>query len=168
MEINKNLWAIAYNTERKAMKVKHLTGYCGLYCGDCIRYKCRASDLAVELLNEIEKCHFAKYANVKRTHVKEFENFESFIALLKAISEIKCETPCGAGGDGCAGSCEIIICVRNKKINGCWECNNFEKCGNFDFLKPFHGDGNIRNLMKIQKYGISDWTEYREKCYPWL
>ena len=32
-----------------------LTGYCGLYCGDCIRYRSRAADLAEELLDELRK-----------------------------------------------------------------------------------------------------------------
>ena len=76
-----------------AMKEKDLTGYCGLYCGDCIRYKCRASDLADELLSEIEINHFQEYADVKRAQNKEFDNFESFTALLKAISELNCEIP---------------------------------------------------------------------------
>jgi len=150
------------------MDDKSLTGYCGLYCGDCIRYKCRASELSVELLHEIEKHHFSRYAEVKKNHKKEFENFDSFVALLKAISGIKCETPCGSGGDGCGGSCTIINCVQEKQINGCWECSKFENCEKFDFLKPFHGDSTIKNLRNIRKYGVSDWAQFREKCYPWL
>lgn len=150
------------------MKEKDLTGYCGLYCGDCIRYKCRASDLANELLNEIDNHHFREYANVKRAHTKEFENFDSFISSLKAISGINCVIPCGSGGDGCGGSCEIIKCVKKKKLNGCWECNHFEKCEKLDFLKPFHGHSIIGNLRKIKKHGIANWVEYRDKCYPWL
>ena len=64
------------------MKDKDLTAYCGLYCGDCIRYRCKASDLADKLLNEIDKHHFMEYANIKRTHIKEFENFESLVTSL--------------------------------------------------------------------------------------
>jgi hypothetical protein len=153
---------------QEIMKDKDLTGYCGLYCGDCIRYKCKASELSGELLNEIERHHFTEYADVKKHHTKEFENFESFVALLKAISGIKCETPCGLGGDGCSGSCEIIGCVHDKQINGCWECDAFENCENLTFLKTFHGSGIIINLHKIKKYGITDWAKHREKCYPWL
>ena len=33
----------------------------------------------------------------------------------------------GAGGDGCGGSCPIISCVNSKNIDGCWDCNDFEK-----------------------------------------
>ena len=60
------------------------------------------------------KTKFTEYAKVKRSHKKEFENFESFIPLLKAISEIKCENPCRLGSDGCEGGCEIIICVKGR------------------------------------------------------
>ena len=147
---------------------KELTAFCGLYCGDCIRYRCRASDLADELLNEIEHRHFSEYADVKRTHMKEFEDFHLFVSSLKAISAIKCEIPCRLGGDGCDGTCEIVKCVNNKRLEGCWECDDFEGCDKFDFLKPYHGNGPINNLRKIKEHGLTDWAKYRVKCYPWL
>jgi hypothetical protein len=152
----------------KMIKEKELTGYCGLYCGDCIRYQSRASELADELLDEIDKNNFTEYAKIKGAHKKEFENFESFISLLKAISEINCEIPCGLGGDGCGGTCEIIKCVKARGFLGCWECNDFEECDKFDFLKPFHGDAPLKNLRIIKELGIDNWAKHREKCYPWL
>jgi hypothetical protein len=42
-----------------------LTAYCGLFCGDCIRYQCKASDLSESLLDEIKKSHWLQYAAVK-------------------------------------------------------------------------------------------------------
>jgi hypothetical protein len=150
------------------MKDKELTGYCGLYCGDCIRYKCKASDLAGELLNEIDNPHFSEYAKVKRVHTKEFENFDLLLSSLKALSNIRCETPCGSGGDGCGGACEIIRCVRAKGFQGCWECDNSKGCDKLDFLKPFHGDAILKNLQKIKELGLDNWAKSREKCYPWL
>ena len=90
------------------------------------------------------------------------------ISSLKVISEIKCKIPCRLGGDGCGGACEIITCVKNKSHEGCWECNDFEECDKFDFLKPFHGDAPINNLRKIKEHGISNWAKNRDKCYPWL
>ena len=150
------------------MKEQNLTAYCGLYCGDCIRYKCKASEIANELLKEVDTHHFSEYANVKRTHMKEFENFESVISSLKAIVTIKCEKPCRIGGNGCEGECEIIKCAEKKSIEGCWECDKFEKCEKLDFLKPFHANGAINNLKLIKKHGLDNWSKYRDKCYPWL
>ena len=150
------------------MKEKDLTAYCGLYCGDCVRYKSKASDLADELLNEIERLHLSEYANVKQTHKKEFSYFSTLISSLKALSEIKCGIPCRLGGDGCGGSCEIARCIETTSFEGCWECNEFEKCNKFDFLKSFHGEAPVNNLRKIKKHGLDNWAKYREKCYPWL
>ncbi len=150
------------------MKEEDLTAYCGLYCGDCIRYQCRASDLARDLLKEFEKQQFSEYARIKRSHMPEFEHYESMIRALKAVSEIKCETPCRLGGDGCGGSCEIVNCVKDNSFRGCWECAEFEACKKLHFLKPFHGDTPLRNLRKIKELGVESWTKYREKCYPWL
>ena len=147
---------------------RDLTAFCGLYCGDCVRYKCRASTLSNELLDEISKLHLAEYAKVKQDHKKEFENFDSFIDLLKAISEINCEIPCRLGGDGSGGTCEIIECVKNKSFEGCWECDEFEGCNKFAFLKPFHGNAPVNNLKKIREHGLSNWAKHRDKCYPWL
>jgi hypothetical protein len=150
------------------MNQRELTGFCGLYCGDCIRYQCRASELAGELLGEIEKTHFREYAGVKRIHKTEFKHFDPFVRFLKALSEINCQVPCGAGGDGCGGSCQIIACVKTRQLQGCWECPEHEHCGKLDFLTPFHGDGPRRNLRKIREHGINNWTAYRAKCYPWI
>ncbi|MCX5850072.1 MAG: DUF3795 domain-containing protein [Deltaproteobacteria bacterium] len=150
------------------MKDKELTAYCGLYCGDCIRFKCRASDLSALLLDELEKSRFQEYSKVKRRYIKELEHYEYMITVLKEISSIKCDVPCRIGGDGCGGSCQIIKCAKDKKIEGCWECAEFETCSNFDSLKPFHGDAPLKNLQKIKELGIEYWARYRETCYPWL
>ncbi len=150
------------------MTDKNFTAYCGLYCDDCVRYNSKASYLADELLKEIEKTHLTEYANVKKLHTKEFSYFDSMISLLKTLKNIKCETPCRLGGDGCGGNCEIIACIKNKAIEGCWECGNFKSCEKLDFLKPFHGDSIINNLEMIKTYGIEAWAKYREKCYPWI
>ena len=112
----------------KGMKEIDLTAYCGLYCGDCIRYHSRASELADELLKEIEKTKLNEYAKIKKTHKKEFKNFETFVPLLKAISEIKCETPCRLDDGGCGSKCAIIECVKSKGFEGCWDCVEFKQC----------------------------------------
>lgn len=60
-----------------------LTGFCGLYCGDCIRYKSKAADLARELSGELEKAHFDKYAKVKSASVKELESYNNLVLILR-------------------------------------------------------------------------------------
>lgn len=150
--------------------IRDLTAFCGLFCGDCIRYKCKASDLASQLSIELLKINFGDYAKVKRAHVKELESYEKMMSALDAICKLKCDTPCRLGNGGCVQSCEIAKCVRSKCIEGCWDCSDkeFEACDRFEFLMPFHGDVPRNNIKKIKEYGLDGWAEHREKCYRWL
>lgn len=144
-----------------------LTGYCGLYCGDCIRYRSRASELAIDLLKEFKETQFSEYARVKQVQIPDFEDYERMVSLLAHVSRLRCEIPCRLGGDGCMASCHIIECVKGKSLDGCWECSEYETCIKLDFLKPFHGDTLICNLGKIKEFGRGDWAKHRGDFYPW-
>ena len=150
------------------MAESDLTGYCGLYCGDCIRYRCRASVLASDLMKEFEKTQFATYARVKQSQIPDFQHYEGMVSLLAHISRLRCEAPCRLGGGGCTGSCRIIECVKGRSFEGCWECSEHEVCEKLDFLKPFHGNTPIYNLGKIKEFGLKAWAKHRGKFYPWL
>jgi hypothetical protein len=150
------------------MNEAELTAYCGLYCGDCIRYKSRAVVLARDLIKELQTVQFDKYAKVKSAAVKELANFNECVRVLDAIVKLGCETPCRVGGDRCSGPCEIKNCVQMKKLEGCWECNTFETCDKFEFFRPIHGDTTVGNLKKIRQYGLDSWAKHRNKFYKWL
>ena len=145
-----------------------LTGYCGLYCGDCMRYLSRASELANDLLKEFTKTQFSEYARVKQSQIPDYEHYEPMVGLLAHVAQLRCETPCSLGGDGCIGSCPIIACVKDKSFEGCWETSEYETCEKFDSLKPFCGDTPLRNLGKIKEFGITAWAKHRGKFYPWV
>lgn len=145
-----------------------LTAYCGLYCGDCLRYRSKAAGLARDLLSELQAVRFDRYAEVKSAFVNEFERYAEFLEVLDAIARLSCDTPCKAGGDGCLQPCEIKSCVLAKNLGGCWECDELDGCGKFEFLKPFSGDIPRENLRKIREYGLSRWVEHRGKFYSWL
>lgn len=147
---------------------QELTAYCGLYCGDCLRFQSKVSKLATELYKELEKSHFEDYAHVKSASVPEFQHYQKITAGLKAMGNLHCATPCRLGGDGCLKPCEIKTCVHKKGIAGCWQCPKMAQCRKFDFLQPFSGDGPRKNLLKIRKYGLENWTPHREKFYLWL
>lgn len=152
----------------KKITEENLTAYCGLYCGDCIRYQSKASDLAKDILKEFEKTKFSEYAKVKKLQLPQMESYETMIKVLQAISQIKCAIPCRLGGDGCVGSCPVIKCIKENSLKGCWECDGFETCSKLDFLKVFHGEAPLKNLRKIKKLGLDSWAKHREKCYPWF
>ena len=146
---------------------KGLTAYCGLYCGDCIRYNSKASKLAYDLKEELQRVKFDKYAEVKSLSVKEFKHYKECCEVLDAITGLLCTNTCRGGG--CPTfKCKIIECCNTKGLLGCWECNEFENCKELDFLEPFHGDLPKKNLRKIKELGLEKWLEHREKFFKWL
>jgi len=145
-----------------------LTAYCGLYCGDCLRFRSKAIGLARDLMSELQAVGFDKYAEVKSAAVKELEHYNECLQVLDAIVKLGCDTPCKAGGDGCSRRCEIKNCVQLKKLEGCWECDELEGCDKFEFFRPIHGDTTKGNLRKIKEYGLNGWVEHRGKFYSWL
>jgi len=152
----------------KKITEAELTAYCGLYCGDCLRYRSKAVGSARNLLSELHEVQFDKYAKVKSAVVKELGHYEECCQVLDAIVKLGCDTPCRAGGDGCLQPCEIKTCVQSKKLEGCWECGEFERCNKFESFKLFHGDTTKENLRKIKKHGLSGWAKHRGKFYAWL
>ncbi len=145
-----------------------LTAYCGLYCGDCLRYRSKVTELSRDLMRELQTVRFDRYPEVKSASVKELEHYQECRQVLDAIVKLGCDTPCRLGGDGCLQPCEIKGCVQSKHLEGCWECGEFEGCKKFEFFKPIHGDTTKENLRKIKKYGLSEWAKHRGKFYLWL
>jgi hypothetical protein len=133
-----------------------------------MRLKNTASELAGEILEEFKRTRFSEYASVKKLQFAEYEHYESMVSLLARIVQLRCETPCRLGGNGCVGACPIIECAKGKSFEGCWECSEYKTCERFDSLKPFCGDTPVRNLGKIKEFGIEAWAKHRGKFYPWL
>ena len=153
--------------------VRELTAYCGLYCGDCIRYRSKAADLARDLLGELQDTQFDKYAEyksgpAKQFHpVKQFENYKKCCEVLRAIIDLQCNNPCRVGGGCPTFSCNILECCQSQGYQGCWECGEFESCEKFEKLKACHGDGPQQNFKKIRELGLDKWAEHRCKPYVW-
>ena len=154
-------------SERSNLEAE-LTAYCGLYCGDCLRYRSKVTDLARDLLADLQAVRFDRYAEVKSASLEELKHYEECCKVLDAIVSLRCDTPCRLGGDGCLQACEIKSCVQSKKLEGCWECGELEGCDKFEFFRPIHGDNAKENVRKVKKYGLSNWAKHREKFYWWL
>jgi len=148
-------------------EVIEFTAYCGLYCGDCIRYRSKAADLARELLSELRATEFGKYAEVKSHSMEELRNYEQSCRVLEAIIKLQCNAPCRVGGGCPTFSCEILKCCRSKGYRGCWECQDFEACGKFKSLEKYHGDAPVQHLRKIKEVGVDKWAEHRPKFFVW-
>lgn len=137
------------------MSDKDYPPHCGIYCGDCPRYKAEFSDMCSDLLEELENSHFSKLAKVIATKNDKFKQYDHMLSLLKEIADLKCDAPCRRGG-GRGESCEVIVCNSRKGVEGCWECEEFEQCSKLVFLKPFCKDAPMRNLKTIKKLGVDN------------
>ena len=150
-----------------------LTAYCGLYCGDCIRYQSKASDLARDLLSELKNIEFNKYAEIKSSSakqlhtVRQFERYGECCKVLEAIVTLQCNSPCRVGGGCPTFSCGILECCRKKGFEGCWQCDGFEGCEKLESLRSIHGDSPRQNLRTIKELGLGKWAERRYKPYVW-
>jgi len=147
-----------------------LTAYCGLYCGDCIRYRSKTADLARDLRDELQDTKFEKYAEVKSSSVnfvEELTHYPEFCKVMAAIVELQCREPCRVGGGCPTFPCTIVDCCQEKGFEGCWQCDGFEGCEQFASLKPFHGEAPQQNLRKIRELGLDKWAQHRDKFYVW-
>lgn len=146
---------------------KELTAYCGLYCADCIHFRNKHSKLARQLKEALEEVDFQSYASVKSPFGSEFQEFCSFLAVLEAFINYSCSDGCRTSGGCSTTPCQIIQCCREKRYEGCWECEVFESCEKFESLKPRCGASVMHNLKEIKKNGFEGWSKRRRPIYNW-
>jgi hypothetical protein len=133
---------------------RNLVAYCGLYCGDCYRYKGKIADLARDLRKELRQEKFDNTAGKmsENAFFAVFKNYSQCYEVLGEIVKLRCKRTCQGGGG--PPVCKIRECCRKKNIEGCWQCDDFETCQKLDFLKPYHKDAYIKNLKILKKAGI--------------
>ncbi len=122
---------------------KNLVAYCSLYCPKC--YKMTISEAAEALKNELENPHFRG---------KEQFLSESFLENLNDLIKIRCTKICKEGGGN--SECQIRKCCVQKRIDGCWECTDFEICGK---LKEQY----INNIKEIKELGFGGYIKKGSK-----
>ncbi len=130
---------------------KNLIAYCGLYCGDCFNYKGEIADLARDLRKKLRESKFECASEGLSKYFKDFKDYETCYRVLGSMVRLRCKKACINGGGN--PNCKIRKCCQKKEIRGCFECEEFQTCKKFDFLKPIHKDANLKNLKKIKKNG---------------
>ena len=133
---------------------KELIAYCGLYCGDCTGYQGRIADLARDLRKELRRSKFEMTAQAMSDvpFFAAYKNYPQCYAVLGAMVKFRCKRSCRGGGG--PPFCKMRQCCREKGIDGCWQCDEFETCRKLDFLKAVHGDAHIKNLKILNKAGV--------------
>ena len=132
-----------------------LIAYCGLYCGDCFSYQGKIADMARDLRKELRKAKFDRVA--EGIPFKEFQHYRECYEALGAMVRLRCKNACRGGGGN--PFCNMRKCCNKKGIDGCWQCDEFEKCENLASLMPIHGDEHIKNLRKVRKSGVAKFLE---------
>ncbi len=138
---------------------KDLIAYCGLYCGDCYQYQGKIADLARDLRKELRWGKFEERAAkmAENSFFAAFKNYPECYELLGAMVKFRCKRACRGGGG--PPVCRIRECCREKAIEGCWLCDEFESCKKMDFLKAFHEDAYIKNLKLLKKSGVDSFIK---------
>ncbi len=131
---------------------KDLIAYCGLYCGDCFNHKGEIADLARDLRKKLREAKFEKVAPGLAKYFKPLGNYSACYETLGAMVRLRCGRTCRSGGGN--PTCKPRVCCQKQDIFGCWECGEFEACAKLDFLKPIHGDANLKNLRKLGTKGV--------------
>ena len=146
---------------------KDLIAYCGLYCGDCFGYKGKIADLARDLRKELRQTKFSRIAQTmsETPFFAVYKDYPQCYEVLGAMVKFRCKRTCRGGGG--PPVCKIRSCCQKKGIDGCWQCDEFEKCQKFESFRTIHGDSPRQNLRAIRKFGLDKWVEHRHKCYIW-
>ncbi|MBU0619435.1 DUF3795 domain-containing protein [Patescibacteria group bacterium] len=142
-----------------AGKDKNLVTYCGLCCLDCFGYKGKVADLARDLRQELRKSKFKNFADFAATtgFGKVYKNYNKCYEVLGAMVKFRCKKRCRAGGGN--PFCKIRKCCHKKDVDGCWKCEDFEKCEKLNFLTPVHKNASRQNLKIIKKKGLDEFLK---------
>ena len=144
-----------------AGKKNDLVAFCGLSCAECPCYTHTMANLAKELLKEFRKNKLDKVAPclVKIPAFKAFKHYDKGYDLLKAVEKFRCKDACRLGGGH--SQCEIRKCAKKKKLDGCWQCDDFKTCKNLKTLEEY-GDFDktyLKNLRKIKRIGLTEFVK---------
>lgn len=144
---------------------KNLIAYCGLFCGDCFNYTGEVADLARDLRKALRNYRFEETAEFLKNipFFKEFKDYNKCYAVLARLVGMRCKKTCKGGGG--PPFCKIRKCCQNKGFEGCWECDEFERCKKLDFLRPSHKDAHIKNLRIIKKKGVDEFLKGKKYWY---
>ena len=139
--------------------------YCGLCCLDCHGYTGRVADLARDLRKELRAYKYDKFAHsmAALSFGKAFQDYDKCYDVLGAMVKMRCGKTCRTGSGN--PTCKIKNCVTKKKIQGCWECNEFEKCEKLQFLNTNHGVAHLKNLRIIKKKGTAGFEKGEKHWY---
>jgi hypothetical protein len=114
-----------------------LVAYCGINCKECRAKAKRRGDLATMLKVTLQELPLDLFREVFPPF-KSINEVMSFLEFLPQMSAM--QTCCTSQHQQCGDpDCKIRICVREKDVRTCAECDeDYKTCVKLDFLKPGH------------------------------
>ena len=137
---------------------KELVSYCGLYCGDCVKFKGNISKMAKELSLELSKENFKKVA----TSLKHAKNYDEFDQILKILADMECKDGCRQGGG--TPDCEIRHCCQEKGFETCADCDEFQYCPELAGIPVLQCGivSYVKVLERIKELGMDKWLAEKD------
>lgn len=125
---------------------KELIAPCGLYCGVC----------AIHIADRDNNLKF------KERLVDVYKPFS------KTIEDIKCNGCLSENKEDIFGYCQLCPirdCIKNKEIEGCYQCDDFPCKFIKNFPIPVGKKVILRAIPRWREIGTEKWVEEEEKRY---
>jgi len=132
---------------------KKLVAYCGLYCGTCDVYEGQFMDAAKRLQGLCQKHAVAAWAPQVAAFVPAMAGYAQFEGVLGWFTTFDCAGCREGGGDP---NCKLRACVKERGLDGCWECVDLP-C---DLRREFFGPDKdpVGNCERIREVGPEAWA----------
>jgi hypothetical protein len=100
-----------------------------------------------------------------------FNKMQDFMEVLDSLIKVQCPTTCQESGGcsmcGTTKPCITIQCVREKNLNGCWECSGRDTCDKLAFQRMSYGKTIAENFQIINEQGIDAVPSRGDDYYEW-
>ncbi len=144
-------------------EAKKLVGYCGIYCGSCGMFRGRIySKIAQEFLEIIKAAGYPDELTINPNSDKPDFNFTEFRKGLEYLSQENsgayCQEPCKLGG---GVNCEFRLCVKEKGLEICYECDDFP-CKYYS--KTFKNSSEKqKDYERFKRLGLNRWIRFHKE-----
>ena len=96
---------------------------CGIDCSRCADYQDgEIKELSIKLLELLKG--YERVAKVKSKINPAFEKYDKFKEVLEIFADASCGS-CRSDNDKCPIDCHAKTCHKDKKVDFCFQCNEF-------------------------------------------
>jgi hypothetical protein len=128
---------------------------CGLNCNKCVaNSKGKIKEHCSELLNLLG--NFKNFAERFSTHQEVYKNYPAFEEMLKHFDKAECNG-CRIEGKCIFKSCGVAPCAKEKKVDFCFQCNEFP-CDKTNFPPPLY-ERWIKMNNHMKEIGVEAYAE---------